>query len=526
MQFREVFVTNAGQAMLARAAAKKERITWGTAKTVRQSAINIQTEETIRVWEDFPSGAYTLNGCAGQVTSSIANGNKITLHCELTNGTSGSSVYGLGIYAKREDGEEKLAIVARTGDATASYIGGQGTIVKLFIDVTVNLTDYVATAVTVDASNYAQAGALAATNEAVEALEGRAVTTHSAGDEETGDNQTVRGEKRFPETAQFLSIQPDEQIIIVLYDDGTSRQERVDVLTSAFGINMTEAENLDDEITAALDEGEFFKVPDRLYEGKNIGEIIETIENIYACDDSDFCKIGDEGKPFKKVYARETHTGTITNDGEEIAINDSVTINGGLDVNTGSFVRIRSGISFGTNGNGLISEENIYRTGETSTNKEYKIAVCSSGYNEKSRISVVSDSTNEGLVEIKVFDSNNYAGNPIMKGFRLTKSGCEFEVPIRTIGISGASISKIPGNPSTTWPIGFTAIVFIPANTLTSRPDVGNPITFQANRVSIAKLTSTGATSSTTYIPAGTYTIQSAIDSWTVDNIALVTRTG
>lgn len=526
MQFREVFVTNAGQAMLARAAAKKERITWGTAKTVRQSAINIQTEETIRVWEDFPSGAYTLNGCAGQVTSSIANGNQITLHCELSNGTSGANVYGLGIYAKREDGDEKLAIVARTVDGTPTYIGAQGTIVKLFIDVTVNLTDYVATAVTVDASNYAQAGALAATNEAVEALESRSVTTHSAGDEETGDNQTVRGSKRFPETAQFLSIQPDEQIYIVLYSEETTREERVEVLASAFEINQTEAGGLDDEITATVDEGEIYKVPERLYEGKNIGEIIGAIEHIYVCDDSVFNKIGDVGKPFKKVYARETHTGTITNDGEEIAINDSVTINGGLDVNTGSFVRIRSGISLGTNGNGVISEENIYRTGETSTNKEYKIAVCSSGYNEKSRISVVSDSTNEGLVEIKVFDSNNYAGNPIMKGFRLTKSGCEFEVPIKTIGISGASISKIPGNPNTTWPIGFTAIVFIPANTLTSRPDVGNPITFQANRVSIAKLTSTGATSSTTYIPAGTYAIQSAIDSWTVDNIALVTRTG
>lgn len=171
MQFREVFVTNAGQNMLARAAAKKERITWGTAKTVGINNINGATKETIRGWEDFPGATYTFNSCSGQVTSSIANGNKITLHCELTNGTTGTTVYGLGIYAKIEDGEEKLVIVARTVDGTATYIGGQGTIVKLFIDVTVNLSDYVATAVTVDASNYAQAGALAATNEAVEALE-------------------------------------------------------------------------------------------------------------------------------------------------------------------------------------------------------------------------------------------------------------------------------------------------------------------------------------------------------------------
>lgn len=196
MQFREVFVTNAGQAMLARATAKKERITWGTSKTIGVNTINTQTEETIRGWDNLP-GEYTLNSCTGQVTSSVANGNKITLHSELTNGASGTNIYGLAIYAKLEDGEEKLAIVARTAGADASYIGARGNVVKLFIDIAVNLTDFVATAVTVDASNYAQAGALAATNEALEDICSRVVTTHRAGDEETGEAQVVRGMKSF-----------------------------------------------------------------------------------------------------------------------------------------------------------------------------------------------------------------------------------------------------------------------------------------------------------------------------------------
>lgn len=311
MQFKEVYVTDAGQIMLARAVANKERINWSTANTIKLANINTETEETIRGWEDFPDNTWTSGGCTGQVTSSIADDNKVTLHCELTNGTVGTRVFGVGIYAKIENGTEKLAIIARTADITAVYITGRGTIVKLYIDVTVNLTDYVATAVTVDASNYAQAGALAATNEAIENLHERVVTTHSVGDKETGEAQTIRGEKKFLNDCYFANLKPvrTDKILIGGYNNTIDRSEYINGLVLLLNINEQESAALYDAIVSTdfRESSYIITVPAYNITTENVELVASDLTSLgfYATAETKIGDLGSNESPFRSAYFNE-----------------------------------------------------------------------------------------------------------------------------------------------------------------------------------------------------------------------------
>lgn len=209
MQFRDIVITNAGQAVFARAAAQRGLILW---ENVVYSSTNLepQTLDELRTLATLSSVSAT-----GIVTSSIASYENATctLHTESTNTTNNGYLRAFGIYA-RVKGEDTnvLAIVGRTGGATASYLNAaSGGLVRLFLDVSIHFSDYAATAVQIDASNYAQAGALAATNAVLEDISSRVVTTHRAGDEETGEAQIVRGMKSFEDglkaqEAEVLSI--------------------------------------------------------------------------------------------------------------------------------------------------------------------------------------------------------------------------------------------------------------------------------------------------------------------------------
>lgn len=219
MQFRDIVITNAGQAVFARAAAQRGLILW---ENVVYSSTNLesQTLDALRKLTILSSISAT-----GTVTSSIASDENATctLHTESTNTTNNGYLRAFGIYA-RVEGEDTnvLAIVGRTGGATASYLNAaSGGLVRLFLDVSIHFSDYAATAVQIDASNYAQADALAATNHAVETLQGNRphiypTLLHAAAHAQDGDVFCVRthAETQVIDAANLLSPYMDAGRII------------------------------------------------------------------------------------------------------------------------------------------------------------------------------------------------------------------------------------------------------------------------------------------------------------------------
>ena len=171
MLFTETYLTNAGLALFARSSAGEGPIVWGESFTGDMdigaaSMIDLVSMTAVELGNKSSVGA---------VKSSIVDTieNTATLHCELTNG-SGGDAYNLGIMAKVDgDGGEVLAIVARPGVGVSSvFIHSNATgVIKILIDIAINIGNTSALTVVLNPSGYAQADALALTNVIVEKLQ-------------------------------------------------------------------------------------------------------------------------------------------------------------------------------------------------------------------------------------------------------------------------------------------------------------------------------------------------------------------
>lgn len=213
MQFKQVVITSAGRQIIARAIAEHKEIIWGKAMTTATNLASY-TDDDLRALSELPGGNA---GHQGRVTSSVANQDSCTIHCEIENAETSGTVRGLGIYAKLEGEEaEVLSIAGTPGGVSASYIGRRADgVVRIFIDVSIKLADYTATAVTVDASNYAQAGALAVTNKEIETLQRDRVRIyetllHAAAYAKEGDTFSVKTQ----DIRQSYSFIPEEEALI------------------------------------------------------------------------------------------------------------------------------------------------------------------------------------------------------------------------------------------------------------------------------------------------------------------------
>lgn len=200
MLFRESFITDAGSTLLARAAAGNGAIVWTRAATSNADTDSDSTADMNRMTDitKSVSDSYTSSGA---VTNALVNDARtsVSIYAELTNETYSGAACTFGAWAKIQgDANDVLVIVARCGGATPTTINpaSEG-VVKAFVDFTLQISAEQAQAVAVGEGYYATAAALEDEQDAREALAGRVVTTHSAGDETAGDAQTILGAKTF-----------------------------------------------------------------------------------------------------------------------------------------------------------------------------------------------------------------------------------------------------------------------------------------------------------------------------------------
>lgn len=200
MLFRESFITDKGAEILARAAAGDGPIIWTRAATSNANTDSDSLAEMNRMTDITKTAADSYTS-SGVVTNAVVNDARtsVSIYAELTNEEYDGEARTFGAWAKI-DGDENdvLAIVARCGGATPTTINpaSEG-VVKAFVDFTLQISAEQAQAVAVGEEYYATAAALEDEQDAREALAGRVVTTHRAGDETAGDAQTILGEKTF-----------------------------------------------------------------------------------------------------------------------------------------------------------------------------------------------------------------------------------------------------------------------------------------------------------------------------------------
>lgn len=199
MLFIESFITDAGKLLLARAAAQEGRIEWTQAATSNNPNAEEYTTDQMNSMDNTSFGTKTSSGV---VTNAIANDSQdsATIYAELTNEYYNGEARMFGAWAKIEgDNSDVLAIVARCGSGvtpTTINPASQG-VVKAFVDFELLISAEQAQAVQVSEGWYATQAALQTEAQAREALAGRVVTTHKAGNSSQGDTQTILGQKTF-----------------------------------------------------------------------------------------------------------------------------------------------------------------------------------------------------------------------------------------------------------------------------------------------------------------------------------------
>lgn len=230
MEFREAFITNKGQELFARAAGNSNtgeepsaegigKIIWGDALTSSLDSKDFTTAhmQGLTLNELKSNNGQSSSGTATSATVTYIPAvnvddravSKVVVECELSN----SQYYGyastFGICAKVDgDSGYVLAVVARCGkddqdqDIEPSYINQKSSdgvgFVKFTVDFTINFSSGALTSGIADApdSYYASASNL-------QKLSERVVTTHSASDNNIGDDQTILGEKTFQDPSVF-----------------------------------------------------------------------------------------------------------------------------------------------------------------------------------------------------------------------------------------------------------------------------------------------------------------------------------
>ena len=280
---------------------------------------------------DITKSAADSYTSSGSVTNAIVNDaqTSVAIYSELTNETYSGQACTFGAWAKIQgDEEDVLVIVARCGGATPTTINpaSEG-VVKAFVDFTLQISAERAQAIEATEGYYATSAALQSESAARETLANRVVTTHSAGDENAGDEQIIRGEKSFREDSYFKSLQPLHlySIVISWYDQSIDESTYIESLESILEIDSTEAEELYEAIvnTDFMESSYLIDVPSYNITESNIDTIVSELNRAgFSCSKNvTESLIGGYESPFD--YAYLANGMTIRNDSpysKEIAI--------------------------------------------------------------------------------------------------------------------------------------------------------------------------------------------------------------
>lgn len=335
MLFRESFITDAGAELLARATLQAGKLIWTRAATSAKNTDGYNAEEMNALDEDH-FGDITS---AGAVTNAIVTDTKdsVAIYCELTNAEHDGEARTFGAWAKIEgDENEELVIVARCGGATPTFINpaSQG-VVKAFVDFSLSINATQAEALEVSETNYyATNAALQREHEAREALADRVVTMHAAGDEESGDSQTIRGEKSFVDDGYFKSLQPLHlyRIDINWIDNSIDEATFIENLGNILNIDSTEAKELYEAIvnTDFMENYYSIKVPSYNITESNIDAIVSELNEAgFSCSKyTTTSSIGSNETPFD--YAFLSTVAAQTGDFTNLNVDNDITLEKGI----------------------------------------------------------------------------------------------------------------------------------------------------------------------------------------------------
>ena len=200
MIFQDTYITDAGQALLTRAVAGTQ-IIWGTCGCFAHAGINDLSDSQVNALTSLN------NPCALGQASSVFNGSSNTarIDCQCSNSETGCTAgqaLAFGLWAKLQgDASEVLVAIARTGTYTPTtfptYDGTPQTKLIGVVDLTISINPGVASTITINPSVFALANDLQDAIEALEDIQGRAVTTHASGTPGVGEYQEIYGRKDF-----------------------------------------------------------------------------------------------------------------------------------------------------------------------------------------------------------------------------------------------------------------------------------------------------------------------------------------
>lgn len=191
MYFDQSMITDAGAELLTRATAGSE-IIWG-----RCGLFDCVASET----------SVTLKNCvaSGAASSKYMDTDKVVqITCQMDN-TGAECKEGnarsFGAWAKiKGDAEETLVIVAvTTGTPTVfpTYTGTETTRLRAIMDYSIRINEGALVSINVEMTGYALVEDLVREAATREAFDNRCVTTHAAGNTNAGDDQIIKGQKRF-----------------------------------------------------------------------------------------------------------------------------------------------------------------------------------------------------------------------------------------------------------------------------------------------------------------------------------------
>ena len=162
------YITTAGAQFLARADATGKRITW-TRCTVTDDRLDTLNAAALRALTAL--AGTTQDGAVLASVSSVQESD-IALSCNVTNEglLSGLTCYGFGIWAQLDgDLSDTLVFVAAAAGTPTTLNAEIYGLIRIYIDVTLSVSDFNQTQVLIVPGGMAPQSALAATNAAVEA---------------------------------------------------------------------------------------------------------------------------------------------------------------------------------------------------------------------------------------------------------------------------------------------------------------------------------------------------------------------
>ena len=228
MQFKESFITNAGNKLLSEAISNSKSetksILWTKACTSSDDSIVSKTRKEIQALTDiqpYSSSGFVTNAINSETswdestsTESLSH-HTTSLVCEITNKEYNGKAYSLGIWGKLvysdgKEGSETLVAISRVSSTDIPDVIPNQNQSTYTANVTfvISIDDHAVNLIQAPDSFYATAQSL-------QSLENRAVTTHVEGSTTTGEKQNIYGDKTFKNNASVegtFSVKSDTSL--------------------------------------------------------------------------------------------------------------------------------------------------------------------------------------------------------------------------------------------------------------------------------------------------------------------------